>query len=131
MADPKVWSTSARAWVDANENTPVGTVGSDGSTWTGTEWARSNTPVAQAALRTGAPQPPAQANRPASYTPPNTDQVIARRLSGVIFAVLGVLCAVGALSARTVFGTDVGDVVLLGLLAVAIGFGIVALVKSS
>lgn len=67
-----------------------------------------------------------------TYVPPTGEQIIARRLTGVIYAVLGVLAAVGALSARTVFGANsTGDLTMLGCLAVAAVFGIIALVKST
>lgn len=57
MADPKVWNVAQGTWVDADESTPPGTVGSDGSTWTGSEWVRSNSPEGQAVLGTGQPLP--------------------------------------------------------------------------
>lgn len=70
------------------------------------------------------------ATSPPPWVKPPVDP-IARRLTGVIFGLLAVLCAVAALSMPAVFGAAAGSQAMVFALAVAAGFGIAALIKSS
>jgi hypothetical protein len=92
----------------------------EGLTWDGRQWVGEPTEAAMA-LR---------AQQPRIKGRPTVEQVIADRLSGVIYAVLAVLAAVVAGSAVILFGTSVGGLVALACLAAAGILGIIALIKA-
>jgi len=128
MADDlKVWHGGA--WVPATSVDALapGAVSSDGRVWSGTTWLDPKSPEARA-LRIQHGTAPAASD--AKWVKPAQDP-IARRLTGVIFGLIAVLCAVAALSMQPLFGRDAGGLFMLGALGVAAGFGIAALVKSS
>lgn len=123
----QVWSGSE--WVDAPPVVAVGTVAASGKVWDGGFWVDPKSPSAERIRKDLAAGRLPAAPRP-SVAVAAADP-IARRLTGVIFGLIAVLCAVAAISMQPVFGRDAGGLAMLAALAVAFGFGVAALVKSS
>lgn len=125
--DLKVWHGGQWVPLSTVPEVQPGAVSSDGRVWSGTAWLDPKSPEARA-LRIQHGTAPAAGS--AKWIKPAQDP-IARRLTGVIFGLIAVLCAVAAISMQPVFGRDAGGLFMLAALAVAFGFGIAALVKSS
>lgn len=109
----------------------AGTGPYEGMTWEGGRWTGEPTEAALALrAQQGVAYPNVPGGSPAAQ-PWTAERAILRRLTGVIYGLLAVMFAVGALSAIPLFGTSAGGLAMLGALAVAGGFGLAAYIKAS